>query len=103
MDIIVAMLLKKLNSLKKSFKMTNLEREYFNTFTLERLKAFYKAVSKEAHCGGTQDLITECLIYDGASYVTRKWMRPGRKVIEIKINKRKVRNAIKEREQLLEK
>jgi hypothetical protein len=30
--------------------------------------------------------------------VTRKWLRPGGKVIEIKINKRKVRNAIKERE-----
>lgn len=83
--------------------MTSLERKYFDTFTLERLKALYKAVSKEAHCGGTKDPLTEYPIYDGASYVTRKWLRPGGKVIEIKINKRKVRNAIKEREKLLEK
>ena len=81
--------------------MTNIEREYFSTFTLERLKAFYKAVSKEAHCGGTRDPITEYPIYDGASYVTRAWMRPGGKIIWMKINKRKIRNAIKEREQEL--
>jgi hypothetical protein len=77
--------------------MTNLEREYFNTFTLERLKAFYKAVAKEAHCSGTQDPITEYPIPDGASYVTSVWMRPGGKKIILKLNKRKIRQAIKER------
>lgn len=83
--------------------MTQIEKEYFATFTLERLKAFYKAVSKEAHCGGTQDPITEYPIYDGASYVTRVWMRPGGKKITLKLNKKKIRNAIKEREEELNK
>lgn len=87
--------------------MTNLEREYFNTFTLERLKAFYKAISKETNfASDPYDFDVDCSndsLYDGKSYVTRKWLRPGGKVIEIKINKRKVRNAIKEREQLIEK
>lgn len=78
--------------------MTQLEREYFRTFTLERLKAFYKAVAKEAHCGGTQDPLTEVPVPDGASYVTRAWMRPGGKIVYIKLNKRKIRNAIKEME-----
>ena len=81
--------------------MTQLEREYFNTFTLERLKAFYKAVSKEAHCGGTKDPIIEYPIPDGASYVTRVWMRPGGKKITLKLNKRKICQAIKEREAAL--
>ena len=82
--------------------MTNLEREYFNTFTLERLKAFYKAISKETNfADDPYDFDVDCSNdsqYDGKSYVTRKWLRPGGKVVEIKINKRKVRNAIKERE-----
>lgn len=87
--------------------MTNLEREYFNTFTLERLKAFYKAISKETNfADDPYDFDVDCSNdsqYDGKSYVTRKWLRPGGKVVEIKINKRKVRNAIKEREKLIEK
>ncbi len=79
--------------------MTNLEREYFNTFTLERLKQFYKVLSnKKANFSTEYDWYNDCIVYNGASYVTRKWLRPGGKVIEIKINKRKVRNAIKERE-----
>lgn len=41
-------------------------------------------------------------LYDGKSYVTRKWLRPCGKVIYVKINKRKIRNAIKERESELE-
>jgi len=84
--------------------MTNLEREYFNTFTLERLKAFYRVLSnKKAKFSTEYDWYSDSIVYNGTSYVTRKWMRPGGKVIEIKINKRKVRNAIKEREKLLEK
>lgn len=84
--------------------MTNLEREYFNTFTLERLKAFYRVLSnKKANFSTEFDWANDCIKHNGCSYVTRKWLRPGGKVIEIKINKRKVRNAIKEREKLLEK
>lgn len=78
--------------------MTNLEREYFNTFTLERLKALYKAISKKTNFSTEYDWYNDSIVYNGASYVTRKWLRPGGKVIEIKINKRKVCNAIKERE-----
>lgn len=79
--------------------MTQLEREYFSTFTLERLKAFYKAVAKKTHFSSYYDEDSYGhRIYNGISYVTRKWLRPGGKVIEIKINKRKIRNAIKERE-----
>ena len=78
--------------------MTQLEREYFRTFTLERLKAFYKAVAKEALCSGTRNPLTEVPVPDGASYVTRAWMRPGGKIVYIKLNKRKIRNAIKEME-----
>ena len=85
--------------------MTNLEREYFNTFTLERLKAFYKAVAKETNfASDPYDFDVDCSNdrqYDGKSYVTRIWMRPGGKKIEIKINKRKIRQAIKEREAVL--
>ena len=81
--------------------MTNLEREYFNTFTLERLKAFYKAISKETNFGGDQyDFDVDCSndsLYDGKSYVTRVWMRPGGKKITLKLNKRKIRQAIEER------
>ena len=81
--------------------MTQLERDYFDTFTLERLKAFYKAVAKEAHCSGTRDPLTEYPICDGASYVTRVWMRPGGKKVTLKLNKKKIRQAIKEREKLI--
>lgn len=81
--------------------MTQLEKDYFATFTLERLKAFYKAVAKETHYSGTQDPITEYPIYDGCSYVKRAWMRPGGKIIWVKINKRKIRQAIEEREKSL--
>lgn len=81
--------------------MTQLERDYFNTFTLERLKAFYKAVAKEAHHSGTRDPLTEYPIYDGASYVTRVWMRPGGEKVTLKLNKKKIRQAIKEREKLV--
>ena len=78
--------------------MTQLEREYFNTFTLKRLKAFYNVLSnKKANFSSDVDYDGK-IYYHGWSYVTRKWLRPGGKVIEIKINKRKVRNAIKERE-----
>ena len=81
--------------------MTNLEREYFSTFTLERLKALYKAVSKEAKRCGANDYFTGIPIYNYGSYVTRVWMRPDGKQITININKRKIREAIKEREELL--
>jgi hypothetical protein len=81
--------------------MTQLERDYFDTFTLERLKAFYKAVAKEAHCSGTRDPLTEYPICDGASYVTRVWIRPGDKKVTLKLNKKKIRQAIKEREKLV--
>lgn len=82
--------------------MTQLEREYFATFTLERLKAFYNVLSNKKANFSTSYDYNERIIYTGASYVTRKWLRPGGQVIEIKINKRKVRNAIKEREMELE-
>ena len=78
--------------------MTNLEREYFSTFTLERLKALRKAVAKEANHGGTRDPITEMPIPDGGSYVTRAWMRPGGKIVWVTLNKRKIDAAIRERE-----
>lgn len=81
--------------------MTNLEREYFNTFTLERLKAFYKAIAKETNFATECDWYSGTIEYNGASYVTRVWMRPGGKKIELKINKRKIRQAIKEREESL--
>lgn len=81
--------------------MTQLEQAYFATFTLERLKAFYKAVSKETHYGGTKDYSTEMPIPDGASYIKRAWMKPGGKIIWVKINKRKIRQAIEEREKSL--
>lgn len=82
--------------------MTNLEREYFNTFTLERLKAFYRVLSnKKANFKTEFDCENDCIKHNGLSYVTRKWLRPGGKVIEVKINKRKVRAAIKEREKSL--
>lgn len=85
--------------------MTQLEKEYFDTFTLERLKALYKAVAKETNFGGDQyDFDVDCSNdpqYDGKSYVTRVWMRPGGKKIELKINKRKIRQAIEEREKSL--
>jgi len=83
--------------------MTQLEREYFSTFTLERLKAFYNVLSnKKANFSTEYDWHNDCVVHNGWSYVTRKWLRPGGKVIEIKINKRKVRNAIKEREMQFE-
>lgn len=79
--------------------MTQLEREYFRTFTLERLKAFYNVLSnKKANFSTEYDWYNDRIVYNGASYVTRKWLRPGGKVIEIKINKRKVREAIAEKE-----
>ena len=82
--------------------MTQLEREYFRTFTLERLKAFYKAVAKETNfASDPYDFDVDCSNepqYDGKSYVTRAWMRPGGKIVYIKLNKRKIRNAIKEME-----
>ena len=79
--------------------MTQLEREYFRTFTLKRLKAFYNVLSnKKANFSTEYDWYNDRIVYNGASYVTRKWLRPGGKVIEIKINKRKVREAIAEKE-----
>lgn len=79
--------------------MTQLEREYFRTFTLERLKAFYNVLSnKKANFSTEYDWYNDRIVYNGASYVTRNWLRPGGKVIEIKINKRKVREAIAEKE-----
>ena len=79
--------------------MTQLEREYFRTFTLERLKAFYNVLSnKKANFSTQYNWYNDMIVYNGASYVTRKWLRPGGKVIEIKINKRKVREAIAEKE-----
>lgn len=82
--------------------MTQLEKEYFATFTLERLKAFYRVLSnKKANFKTVFDWEKDYIKYNGLSYVTRKWLRPGGKVIEIKINKRKVREAIKEREKSL--
>lgn len=81
--------------------MTQLEREYFATFTLPRLRAFYNVLSnKKAHNSTYYDY-SDKIIYSGASYVTRKWLRPGGKVITLMINKRKVRNAIEEREREL--
>lgn len=68
--------------------MTNLEREYFNTFTLERLKSFRKAVSKEQKGG----------FWRGQGHVTKAWMRPGGKQILLRINRRKIDAAIRERE-----
>ena len=81
--------------------MTKLEKEYFDTFTTKRLKALYKSVAKETNFPTEYDFDYDCsdtIVYDGKSYVTKKWLRPGGKVIEIKLNKRKIRNAIKERE-----
>lgn len=84
--------------------MTQIEKEYFATFTLERLKQFYKVLSnKKANFSTEFDWENDCIKHNGWSYVTRKWMRPGGKIIELKINKRKVRNAIKEREEELNK
>lgn len=52
--------------------MTNLEREYFDTFTLERLKAFYNVLSnKKANFSSDVDYDGE-IHYHGWSYVTRK-------------------------------
>lgn len=82
--------------------MTQLEREYFATFTLERLKAFYKAVAKETKFGNYDTYRCDSngnLTHDDGSYVTRAWMRPNGKIIYMYINKRKIRNAILEREQ----
>lgn len=82
--------------------MTQLEREYFATFTLERLKAFYKAVAKETEFGQYDNYHYDSdgdLTHNNGSYVTRAWMRPGGKIIYMRINKRKIRNAILEREQ----
>lgn len=82
--------------------MTQLEREYFSTFTLERLKALYKSIAKKTNFSSYYDEdIYGNRIYNGISYVTMKWLRHGGKVIEVKINKRKVRNAIRERERCL--
>ena len=67
--------------------MTNLEREYFNTFTLERLQQFRKVVSEEQKNG----------FWRGEGYVTRVWMRPGGKMITLLINRRKIDKAIEER------
>lgn len=81
--------------------MTQLEREYFSTFTLERLKAFYRALSKKTNFPSEydyDDYYNMTVVYNGLSYVTRKFRRQDGKVVEIKINKRKVRNAIEERE-----
>lgn len=79
--------------------MTNLEREYFSTFTLPRLKAFRKAVAKEANYSTEFDWSNDCIVHNGLSYVTRAWMRPGGKIIWMHINKRKIDQAIKEREE----
>lgn len=80
--------------------MTKLEKAYFDTFTLPRLKSFYKAVAKEANCS-TDWNYSDHIVYHGWSYVTRTWMRPGGIAIEIRINKRKIREAIREREEQL--
>ena len=80
--------------------MTQIEKEYFAIFTLDRLKAFYKAVSKETNFGRRYDFDDDCSNdpqYDGKSYVTRAWMRPGGKQIHILINRRKIDNEIRRR------
>ena len=81
--------------------MTNLEREYFDTFTLPRLKAFYKAVAKRTNFSTDYNWYEDKIEYHGWSYITVNWLRPGGKVIKIKINKRKISNAIREREEQL--
>lgn len=82
--------------------MTQLEKDYFATFTLERLKAFYKAVARETEFGQYDyDYSNGNPIYNGGSYVKRAWMRPSGKIIWVKINKRKIRQAIEEREKSL--
>ena len=86
--------------------MTQIEKEYFATFTLERLKAFYKAVAKETKFGNYDTYHYDSdgnLTHNGGSYVTRAWMRPNGKIIYMYINKRKIRNAIKDREAELNK
>lgn len=80
--------------------MTQLER-LFRHIYIRKTQSLYKAVAKEAHCSGTRDLITEYPICDGASYVTRVWMRPGGKKVTLKLNKKKIRQAIEEREKLV--
>lgn len=80
--------------------MTKLQKEYFATFTLPRLKALYSAVAKEANYSTSRDYNYH-IVYYGWSYVTRIWRRPGGIEIPVKFNKRQVRQAIKEREQQL--
>ena len=67
--------------------MTNLEKAYFDTFTLDRLKAFRKAVSKQ-------------LKYDvrGEGFIVKVWKRKGGKQIFIRVNRRKIDAAIKLKE-----
>lgn len=69
--------------------MTDLEREYFKTFTLERLKALRKSVSEEQKNG----------FFRGTGYVVRSWQRPGGTQVFIKLNRRKIDRAIKELEE----
>ena len=68
--------------------MTEIERAYFSTFTIERLKALRNAVSKEQKDG----------FWRGTGYVRRVWMRPGGRSVTILINRRKIDAAIKERD-----
>lgn len=67
--------------------MSKLEEEYFKGFTLDRLKAFRKAVSKDQKEG----------FWRGSGHVVRVWMRPGGKQIHILINRRKIDKEIKRR------
>lgn len=67
--------------------MTDLEKAYFDTFTLKRLRAFRKAVSKQ-------------LKYDvrGEGFIVKVWMKKGGKQIFIRVNRRKIDEAIKLKE-----
>lgn len=67
--------------------MTNSEREYFNTFTPERLKSFRKAVSEGQKDG----------FWRGRGHAARARICPGGKRILIGINRRKIDAVIGER------
>lgn len=67
--------------------MSKLEEEYFKGFTLDRLKALRKAVSKEQKSGFLR----------GRGYVVKVWIRTGGKRIHILINRRKIDKEIKRR------
>lgn len=70
--------------------MTNLEKAYFDTFTLERLKAFRKAVSRQ-------------LKFDarGVGFVAKVLKKKGGKQVFVRVNRRKIDEAIKLKEEQL--